>query len=157
MAASRSSDPAGLPFAAAELAAVDDAAARVAGGAELDGPGHRAVADPALEPIGQVARVVPSAEAEADGIAVQHAADWALELGRALVAGMLAAMLFERQAVAHAAVPKIDPHFPIAGNRDGRRARRVRFRPHRPPQCREHGVANLGGPALLELEGIDRD
>src|SRR3954470_17727129 len=80
-----SPNSAGLPFAAAELAAVDDAVARIAGGAELDRAGHRAVADPALEAVGEVARVVAPAKAEADEVAVERAADRPFELGRSLM------------------------------------------------------------------------
>src|SRR5258707_14731974 len=118
-ARSGSREPAGLPFTAAELAAVDDAVARVAGRAELDRAGHRAVADPALEAVGEVARVVASAKAETNGVAIERAADRAFELGRALMPDELAAALFERQAMGQAAVQKVEPQFPITGDRDG--------------------------------------
>src|SRR5439155_5352638 len=94
-----SPNSAGLPLAAAELAAIDDAIARVAGGAELDRAGHRAVGDTALEAVGEVARVIAPAKAEANGVAVERAADRPFELRRSLMARKLAAMLFERQAV----------------------------------------------------------
>src|SRR5580704_8644238 len=65
-------DAAGLPLAGTELAPVDDAGILVAGGAQRDGAGHRAILERALEAIRQVARLVAAAEAERDPIGVER-------------------------------------------------------------------------------------
>src|SRR6202161_3560591 len=90
-------DAAGLPFAGAELALVDDAGILVAGGAERHGAGHRAILECALEAIGQVARLVAAGEAERDPIGVERAVDRTLELRRALMPGQRIAGLFGGQ------------------------------------------------------------
>src|SRR5207244_805338 len=112
-----SRNPAGLPLAAAELAAVDDTGILVAGGAQCDGAGHRAILDRAFEAIGQVARLVTAAEAEPHPMGFERADDRPLELPRALMPGQLVAALFERKTVTARPVQKIDPQLPLAGDR----------------------------------------
>src|SRR3977135_2576664 len=151
-ARSGSREPAGLPFAAAELAAVHDTVARVAGGAELDCAGHRAVADPALEAVGEVARVVAPAKAETNGIAVERAADGTFELGRALMPGQLAAVLFQREAMDAVAVQEIEAQFPSAGDRDGRQPCGLRPGTQGCAQYRDDRIGDFDGLARLPLE-----
>ena len=93
-------NPAGLPLAAAELAAVDDAGILVAGGAQCDGAGHRAILDRAFEAIGQIARLVAAAEAEPHPMGFERADDRPRELPRVLMPGQLVAALFKRETVA---------------------------------------------------------
>src|SRR5262249_31211999 len=83
----------GVPAAGAELAAVDDAVVLVAGGAERDAASHPAIADRAVEKIGNRAALVALIEREADYIAAQASANWPLEQGRLLLAAELRAAL----------------------------------------------------------------
>src|SRR5579863_5502759 len=145
-------DAAGLPFAAAELAPVDDAGILVAGGAERDGAAHCAVRDPAFEAKGQVARLVAVAKAETDQIGLQRAADRSLELRRFLMSGQLVAALIERETVAARAVQEIDPQLPLAGNRRHRRPSRGRLVGQGCPEHGDHGIADLRRLARLQLE-----
>ncbi|HYU10942.1 MAG TPA: hypothetical protein VEK82_00090 [Stellaceae bacterium] len=94
-----------LPLAAAALTAVDDAAVLVTGGAEFNRAGHRAVADPPYEAIGEIARLIAPREREAYSVAVERALDRALELRRALVSGELAAVLLPSPPQAPLAIP----------------------------------------------------
>src|SRR5260370_34319759 len=135
-------DAAGLPFAGAELAAVDDALILVAGGAERHGAGHRSVADLAFEAVGDRARLVAPVEGEADQVGVEHAGDRPLELRRALMAGDAAAALLERAAVGARALQEIDPQLPFAGDRQGRLPLGRRLVAERGAQNRDHGIAD---------------
>src|SRR6266851_3214681 len=98
-------DTAGLPLAAAELAPIDDAGILVAGG------------DRAFEAIGQVARLMAAAEAEANQISLERAGYRPCELRRALMPGQLVAALFERETVTARSVQEIYPQLPLAGDR----------------------------------------
>src|SRR5712691_8124199 len=150
-------DTAGLPLAAAELAPVDDAGILVAGGAERDGAAHFAAGDRAFEAIGQVARLMAAAEAEANQISLERAGYRPCELRRALMPGQLVAALFERETVTARSVQEIYPQLPLAGDRRRWRSRRGRLVGQRRAERRDHGIADQRRLALLQLERIDRD
>src|SRR5215472_5780410 len=154
---SGSREAAGLPGAAAELRAVDDAGVLIAGSAELDGADHRALRNAALKPIGHVARLVARAKAGAHGIAVERAFDWSLEDRRALAALEQASLLLERQAMSAVAVQEIELQLPVARDRDGRQPLARRLVGQRGPQHRDNRVTDLHRFARLKLERIDGD
>src|SRR5205823_11132469 len=153
----RSRDAARAPAGAAELAAVDDAVVLVAGGAEHRRAAHAAVADFAVEEIADRAALVAGGERELDPVAVQPAADRALEMGRALLAGELGAALLEIEAVDARALQEIDAQFPIAGDFGLGRPIGSRCVSAGLAQYRRNGIADLRRLARLQLERVDRD
>ena len=96
-------------------------------------------------------------ERETDPVAVDLAADRALELLRALVSGDIAAALFEREAMRARPVHEGDAQLPFAGDLRPRRAGRLRPVGQRGAQGRDDRVADLRRLARLQLERVDRE
>src|ERR1051326_2959320 len=73
------------------------------------------------------------------------------------MAGELGAALFERKAMSAAAMQKIEPQFPVAGDRDGGQLLARWPVGQRGPQHRDNRVADLRRLPGLKLERIDGD